>query len=270
MQRRRSIRKIQQDMNNIKDQESINNSNISRRNIGRRFTNRAVVEPVIQNIPKVIPVHNHAPVERDNFDYSYVERIWDKETVYIIGGGPSLRDFNFHGLLGSKVIAINKAIYAYPAAEVLYWTDSRFYTWYKNDIDQLGCLKYTLKTGSQYTDDIQILRKGATHGLEEPTDTLAHGNNSGYAAINLAYHLGAKRIILLGFDMMNDGDDSHFHDGYPTRGTGDRVYRDKFLPGFKSLAASLKKKGVIVLNASPYSRLNDFTKISLEAALSFR
>ena len=271
MQRRRTIRKVQKDMANIKEQENMSNSNIHRRNIGRRFAKTATVQPVVHNnIPKHIPIHNSAPTPRDNFNYSFVENLWEGETVYILGGGPSLIDFNFKGLLGSKVIAINKGIYAYPAAQVLYWTDSRFYTWYKNDIDQLNCLKYTIKTGPQYTDDIQILRKGRAHGLEEPKDTLAHGNNSGYAAINLAYHLGAKRIILLGFDMTNDGKLTHFHDGYPTRGTGDRVYHDKFLPGFKSLAASLKQKGVAVLNASPYSRLQDFTKISLEAALSFR
>ena len=99
---------------------------------------------------------------------------------------------------------------------------------------------------------------------------MAHGHNSGYAAINLAYHLGAKRIILLGFDMKNDGELTHFHDGYPTRSTGDRIYHDKFLPGFKSLAANLKQNGIAVLNASLYSRLQVFTKISLEAALSFR
>ena len=67
--------------------------------------------------------------------------------------------------------------------------------------------------------------------------------------------------------MRNDGTKTHFHDGYPTRGTGDRMYIDKFLPGFKSLASSLKQKGITVLNASTYSRLNVFTKISLDAAL---
>ena len=166
----------------------MSNLNIHRRNIGRRFAKTATIQPVVHNnIPKHIPIHNSAPTPRDNFQYSFVENLWEGETVYILGGGPSLIDFNFKGLLGSKVIAINKGIYAYPAAQVLYWTDSRFYTWYKNDIDQLNCLKYTIKTGPQYTDDIKILRKGRAHGLEEPKDTLAHGNNSGYAAINLAY-----------------------------------------------------------------------------------
>ena len=70
--------------------------------------------------------------------------------------------------------------------------------------------------------------------------------------------------------MCNDGEITHFHEGYPTRGTGDRMYIDKFLPGFESLAAGLKQKGITVLNASSYSRLDVFPKITLDKALSFR
>ena len=157
-----------------------------------------------------------------------------------------------------------------PNADVLYWTDSRFYTWYKNEVDNYNGLKFTIKAGSQYTSDIQILKKGKSYGIEKDSETLAHGNNSGYASINLAYHLGAKRIILLGFDMANDGKDTHFHDGYPTKSTGDQIYRDKFLPGFTQLKSELDPEGVTVLNASVYSQLTTFTKITIEQALSFR
>jgi hypothetical protein len=266
---RRSIKKITTTTDHIKSRQNVHHRNIVRRDnvVQPREDSSLRIDP--RNIPKAV-IENAAPPKRDNFNYSFVDKIWDGETVYILGGGPSLENFDFKGLHGSKVIAINKGIYSYPNAQVLYWTDSRFYTWYKKDIDNFCCLKYTIKQGNLYNEDVRVLRKGAVHGLEEPRDTLAHGNNSGYAAINLAYHLGAKRIILLGFDMRNDGTKTHFHDGYPTRGTGDRMYIDKFLPGFKSLASSLKQKGITVLNASTYSRLNVFTKISLDAALSFR
>ena len=66
-----------------------------------------------------------------------------------------------------------------------------------------------------------ILKKGQKFGLESARDTLAHGNNSGYAAINLAVHLGAARIVLLGYDMGNDGKVSHFHEGYPPNATAE-------------------------------------------------
>jgi len=43
------------------------------------------------------------------------------------------------------------------------------------------------------------------------------GQNSGFAACNLAYHLGGRgcRIILLGFDMMMDGDKRHWFGAHP-------------------------------------------------------
>jgi len=201
---------------------------------------------------------------------SKVEPIWSGETVFIIGGGPSLQDFNWSGLYGKKTIAINKSLLSFPQANVLYWTDSRVYSWIKADIDNFKGPKYTIRDHPSYIGDIKILRKGNKFGLEEAKDTLSHGNNSGYAAINLAYHLGAKRIILLGYDMGNDGKRGHHHDGYPVPVTGDNIYRDQFIPGFKILADLLKTKGIEVYNASPNSLLNAWPKITLEKALTFK
>ena len=199
-----------------------------------------------------------------------VEPMWKGETVYIIGGGTSLNGFNWNGLVGKKTIAINKAFMTYPKANALYWTDSRFYRWYTNDINNFKGLKYTIRPCTEYTSDIKVLRKGIKFGLEEPRDRLSHGNNSGYAAINLAYHLGAKRIILLGYDMKNDGKKGHFHDGYPVPVTSDKIYRDQFLPGFEILADLLREKNIQIFNASPISNIKCFPKINYDKALSFR
>ena len=207
-------------------------------------------------------------ISQKNKPTSKVERIWQDETVYLIGGGPSLTDFNWNDLRNRKTIAINKAILTYPQADVLYWTDSRFYQWYKTEVDNYQGLKYTIKNHIKYEDDIRILGKGEKYGLDESMISLCHGNNSGYAAINLAYLLGAKKIILLGYDMKNDGMKGHYHNGYPVPVTGDIVYKEQFLPGFDILADHLNKKGVKVYNASVYSELNVWPKITFSEALS--
>jgi hypothetical protein len=268
MQRNTKIRKVIQRPVVVE-----NNTNITKRQVGRNFeksappyNNNAARLPINKNVGFV----NSAQPPLSNIKYATVEQIFKGETVYIIGGGPSLKNFNFRQLAGARTIAINKAMLYHTQTDVLYWTDVRFYTWYKNEIDNYKGLKFALKPGSQYTNDISILKKGKAYGLETDRQTLAHGNNSGYAAINLAYHLGAARIILLGFDMHNDGKDTHFHDGYPTRPAGDRMYQDKFIPGFKQLHAELKDSGVTVLNASPYSKLTVFPKITIEQSLSLR
>ena len=266
MQKRRSIRKIIQEPIAVEHKTNIHRRNTDKQPI--RTTNN---QAIAANVSRNMQLRNSAQdTPMVNIKYSTVPKNFYGETIYIIGGGPSLKDFNFSNLIGRKTIAINKAIFYHKSADVLYWTDGRFYTWFKNEVDAYKGLKFSLKPGSQYTRDIQISRKGKPYGLEEDPQTLAHGFNSGYAAINLAYHLGAKRIILLGFDMANDGTETHFHDGYPTRAAGNEVYTDKFLPGFKQLKSEIKPKGIHVLNASPYSKLNVFPKITIEQALSFR
>jgi len=265
MQRRRNVRKIIQEPHAV-----IHKTNIQRRNESTNIVRTTNNQAIAMNISKDVQLRNSAEAPPSTVRYSTVPKLFSGETIYIIGGGPSLKNFDFRTLIGKKTIAINKAIIYHPTADVLYWTDGRFYTWFKNEVDSYKGLKFALKPGSQYTKDIQVLRKGKPHGLEEDPEVLAHGFNSGHAAINLAYHLGAARIILLGFDMINDGTQTHFHDGYPTRSAGNKIYQDKFLPGFKQLNSEIKNKGIEILNASPHSKLNVFTKITLEQALSFR
>jgi len=265
MQRNRNIRKV------VQAPIAIEHTT----NIQRRQNNRIFVRTTPSHVARITSNKNISIVNSNqpllsNVQYTTVQSKFEGETVYIIGGGPSLKNFDFRQLAGSKTIAINKAIFFHTQADVLYWTDVRFYTWYKNEIDNYKGLKFALKAGGQYTNDIKVLKKGKAYGLETDRQTLAHGNNSGYAAINLAYHLGAKRIILLGFDMASNGRDSHFHDGYPTRAAGNKMFQDKFLPGFKQLATELDGSGITILNASPYSKLTVFPKITLEQALSFR
>lgn len=233
-------------------------------------TNKIVktnVPPIIKSNPVTI-TNTHSP-SMANWNYDKVKPIWLDETVYLIGGGPSLKGFQWDLLDGKKSIAINRAVQFYPNANAVYWTDSRVYMWYKNDIDKFKGLKYTLKAGSNYTGKVNILKKGMKFGLETEKDSLAHGNNSGYAAINLAVHLGAKKIILLGYDMGNEGAISHFHDGYPVNATAENIYKNQFIPGFTVLRELLYTKGIECYNASINSKLDVFPKIDLIRALSF-
>ena len=269
VQRNRNIRKVITPPSVVGD---VNVTNIQRMPI-KQEAKHSRTDYTNINFPKQT-IKETKVSKFEKIEYHTVSRDFEGETVYIIGGGPSLKDFDFNRLNGAKTIAINKAVLFYPKADVLYWTDVRFYTWHKDEIDNYKGLKFCIKTGSQYSNNIKILKKGKLNGLETDPQTLAHGNNSGYAAINLAYHLGAARIILLGFDMgnvlHNNKMISHFHDGYPTRPANDKMYLDKFIPGFSKLKSDLLGLGITVLNASTYSRLNVFPKITIEQALSFR
>lgn len=237
------------------------------------------VRPIVRSVKHQRAVRRNTKLRDNNrgkvksgFDWSKVKfhsvkAKWKGETVFIIGGGPSLKDFNFNSLKSKRTIAINKAILTYPQADVAYWSDSRVYNWYKGDIDNFKGDKYTMKPYGPLTKDIRILKNCGKIGLELDPTGIRHGNNSGHAAVNLAYHLGASTIVLLGFDMRNVGGESHFHDGYPTRKTRDAVYEKNMIPEFYSIAEDLKKRNVTVINACPGSALTYFRKMTIKQAL---
>lgn len=227
---------------------------------------KKIVQPVQIEKKRIKSKSNNYSTNRE---IGKVEKIFKNETIFLIGGGPSLKKFDWNLLNGKRTIAINKAILTYPNADVLYWTDSRFYNWYKKQIDQFTGPKYTIRNGP-YDDSITLLKKGIKYGLEEAPSSLSHGNNSGYAAMNLAYHLGAKKIILLGYDMGNINNESHYHGGYPTKATSNEVYDKQFIPGFTKIGDLLKSKGIEIYNASLISKLNCFPKITFQKALSIR
>lgn len=242
---------------------------VEKRN-GKGKTTKVIAHPSQSAKVKKSIVIQGMPSQRTQLPFSTVQPIWKGETVFVIGGGPSLSNFNWESLRNRKVIAVNKAFLNCPWAGAMFWTDSRFYQWYKDDINNFSGLKYTIRPKDYYPSNIDVLRKGARFGLETSPSALAHGNNSGYAAINLAYHMGAKQIILLGYDMGNDGKRSHYHEGYPVNPTSDKTYKEQFIPGFESLHSVLSQKGIPVWNASPHSKLDVFPKITITKALTLK
>lgn len=209
---------------------------------------------------------NWGKVDLSKVNFTKVEPLYKGETIYIIGGGPSLSNFNWDLLKGKRVIAINRAYQFYKNSDVVYWTDGRFYKWNKDELDLVTALKYTIQPSPNQIG-VNALKRGMRHGLETNPAMLAHGDNSGYAAINLAYHLGAKQIVLLGYDMGNISGESHFHDGYPVSATADETYEKRFMEGFPYMASLLKEHDVKVWNASSVSKLTCFPKLTIEQAL---
>jgi hypothetical protein len=99
--------------------------------------------------------------------------------------------------------------------------------------------------------------------LVEKVD-IEHFGNSGAACINFAAKMGAKRIIMLGYDCQHTGGKSHWHGDHP-RGLGNAKLVDKWGVKFGELAKRLD--GVEVINASRATTLTCFKRMSLEDAL---
>ena len=101
-------------------------------------------------------------------------------------------------------------------------------------------------------------------GISNDKSTVAWNHNSGYAAISLAYHLGVKKIILLGFDMnMGDvhgikKDISHWHGSHGNRKPPPFK---RHMRGSEKIKKDAKKFGIKIINASPDSAIEEFPKM---------
>ena len=90
---------------------------------------------------------------------------------------------------------------------------------------------------------------------------LIHFNgNSGAQAINLAYLMGATRVILLGYDMGATGH-SHWFGSHP-EGLMNGNYSG-YVGNFSKLASDLKREGVEVINCTPTTALTQFPKAEI-------
>lgn len=88
--------------------------------------------------------------------------------------------------------------------------------------------------------------------------------NSGAQAINLAYLMGATRIILLGYDMGATGQ-SHWFGSHP-KGLNNGNYAG-YVRNFTKLAADLRYEGVEVINCTRTTALTQFPRAELSSII---
>jgi hypothetical protein len=193
-----------------------------------------------------------------------VPRLWPNGTIACLATGHSLTQADVDSVRGKVdgVIAISDAIDLAPWADVLYSCDGRWWTWRKGMPSFLG-LKYALKDDTRkfQTYGVQTLRHTGRQGLDRSPTSLRDGANSGYQAINLAVHLGAKRIILLGYDMHG----THFFGKHPD---GTNPNFSLCLSLFPGLVKPLAEAGVEVINCTRKTAITCFPRESLESVLA--
>ncbi|GAB2913753.1 glycosyltransferase family 9 protein [Paralcaligenes ginsengisoli] len=88
--------------------------------------------------------------------------------------------------------------------------------------------------------------------------------NSGAGAIALAAHLGAKRIMLLGYDCQKTNGQSHWHGDHP-RGLGNAGSVDKWPAQFRQVGQDLS--GIEIVNCSRATALTVFPTAALDDVL---
>lgn len=195
-----------------------------------------------------------------------VPRLYPGGTVGVVATGPSLtrEDCAYLRERVDGVIAVNRAYEFIPEADILYGTDGlKFWEWYPEARAFPG-LKWAL-TPTNY--DIPLLRYTGDEGLDLDPDALRSGQNSAYAAINLAVHLGAARVVLLGVDLRPGVDRAHDH-CHPPHPNRSVVNYLTAMQCFTTIISPLEALRVEVVNCSPGSWLRVFPRRPLREVLS--
>lgn len=156
------------------------------------------------------------------------DKSWQGDPCFLVGGGPSLRNFDFERLRNQgRVIAINRAYEFMPWADMLFFMDFTFWQYEHQDPVRLekwnsfkGPKVFLNLMGRKFEDCYSVKALSRSGISISHTAGLYHGNNSGFGALQLALSLGCRPIYLLGFDMTKQGNKSgtgektHWHDGY--------------------------------------------------------
>lgn len=212
-----------------------------------------------------------------------VPRHWEGETCAVLGSGPSMSAAVAEQIRGRcRTIAVNnqgvrvvdKRGRATPAlapwADVLYAADR---LWWRNNGEEAakfaGIKATILPNGHRelevHVDDCRILGNGGAHGFDDRQDHLRTGWNSGYQAVHLAAHFGARRILLCGFDM-HAKQGEHWHADHRWRAGHESRYQI-FINAFTAAAPEYASRGISVVNCTPGSALKCFPAVTLEEGL---
>lgn len=201
--------------------------------------------------PDTKPGHN--PHKKRGIVPWNTPRMWEGETVCIIGGGPSLKGFDLTPTRGSKVIAVNNAYEIAPWADLLFFADCSWWQWNRNAVLRDFPLDRIIATATSDVKDvnherIKRLWRDRNKWCEDPQKV--HGWDSGTMAVNLAYHLGAAKIVLFGFDMQpGKNGETQWHSKHKRR-TAVSNYKDNFIPRLTGAVETLAKKGIPVVRCT--------------------
>lgn len=229
-----------------------------------------------------------------------VPRIWEGGDVWILGGGPSvLTQFNIpedirkdvlsgvsplsvfspymKDLHDKHVIGINVAYLIGDWIDMVFFGDVGFFLQHKEKLALFKGLRVTCHSVAEKYPWVKYLPRDTRHpsGISPKPNMVSWNGNSGAAAISIAANAGAKRIILLGFDMkLDETNKQHWHGVY--RKGGVREFNPKkpnglpferHMRGFPAIAADAKARGIEIINANPDSAITEFPRYSLKELL---
>lgn len=201
-------------------------------------------------------------------------KIWKDETVFLLAGGPTLEGQMKDGLPeklnGRRVVGVNNALHLQGLIDIdaIWFGDSKWFFWHLDKLKSFPGLKATCcdKLVGSFKW-IKGFSRGKPQGIETKEGYVAWNRSSGSSGINFVYNLGAKRVVLLGFDMRVIGGKKNWL-GHPRERTKLDPYNN-FKEPYKKIMRDAKELGFEIVNASPDSALKEYKvpEVKLEDVL---
>lgn len=196
---------------------------------------------------------------------------WSGRAVAIVASGPSAKKAGVASLKDRlPVLAIKRNVELAPFADVVYGCD---HPWWRSvhglkDFPGLK-LAYAPRACDQYGCRKVDIEVAVDRILTERVGLVGSGGNSGFQALNLAVQFGARRVLLIGFDLHDRGG-VHWYGRNTAMGMNNPTEAENFprwRRAFAAAATELAGLGVEVVNASPLSDLKGFRQQGVAATL---
>lgn len=194
-----------------------------------------------------------------------VPKLYPGSTIVCLASGPSLTPDDVDRCRGYHAIAINDSYRLAPWAVALMASDASWWEHHQG-VPEFRGRKYCLKEAPSGEWGVETLVMTGRDGIETAPTGLRSGSNSGAAAINLAVHFGATRVLLLGYDMQPARGRTHWFGDHPVPLRRNSPY-GAFMEKFALMVEPLAELGVTVVNCSRETALECFPRQPLEEAL---
>jgi len=203
---------------------------------------------------------------------------WDDKPVAIVGGGPSLIDFDFEKLRGAHVLAVKGSIFDIPWADAGFGLDMPRYHEWRDKLANVQSRVYWAvpedqmeKTGPPPSKNVTFLKRLNGENMSDDPGEIYGGGTSGFGALQIALHKRATKVILFGYDYDGAYDAQgttaafrHNDKHYEKRRAQSWANWDAWARHFSVYVPYLNQEGISVLNACPASAITCFQKVTLE------
>lgn len=190
----------------------------------------------------------------------------ERRTAVIIASGPSAGEADLSLIAGWPVVVVNDCWRLYPRADVLYACDQQWWSRYGKDTETFAGQRWTQDRESAEKFRLSRIEGEAGAGFSTRSGLIKFNWNSGAQAMQLAWQLGARRLVLIGFDMQPIKGKVHWFGDHP-RGLINESPWQMFIAAFDVIAADCEKASIEVINTSMESRLRCFPRMTLREAL---